>query len=116
MAKQANHTNLALVDFKGKYQLVWNSLWFDNVLIVTVPDHLSAGAKDSFVALLDYAELSLKVEKIYLLINNVRTDRDTVLKTFSYYEFFPTTDQSISILLNCCQSSSDYICLCYNYD
>jgi hypothetical protein len=71
-------------------EVPWECWMKNNNLFVDVPANLPLyGSKDSFVALLEYSEESLKVDHVVVTLSKSRPDRADLIRLFMFFGFAP---------------------------
>lgn len=66
----------------------WDAVLWDGKLIVDIPKGiLPEGSRDSFVALLEYAEEELQCSHVLVCFEKGRYDRGTLIRTFMFLGF-----------------------------
>jgi len=76
------------VSLTESIQVTWETLLVDRKLYVEVPNGiLPDGSKESFVALLEYAEDQLKCTHVVVCFKKNRTDRAALVRTFMFLGF-----------------------------
>lgn len=74
----------------GALHVLWRTMLWQNSLFVQVPEGLLPdGSKESFVALLEFAEETMKVGRVVIALNKQRKDRSTLVRTFMFFGFEP---------------------------
>lgn len=99
------------IELTDGVQVRWQCSMRDNNLYVHVPDNLPQyGSKDSFVALLEYAETDLHVSHIIVRLSKTQPDISAVIRLFMFFGFsaLPSTHSLLSLL-----PSQHCVCLAY---
>ncbi|OWR46254.1 ornithine decarboxylase antizyme 1 [Danaus plexippus plexippus] len=80
-------------------------------MYLRVPSVLSAGSKDSFVMLLDFAEERLGCSNCIICVSKNRSDRSTLLRTFMFmgFQILPPNSHQMDGI-----EHPDYLFLNYN--
>ncbi|XP_062512470.1 ornithine decarboxylase antizyme 3-like [Corticium candelabrum] len=72
----------------GRLLVQWTALLVKDELFIHVPESaVPEGGKECFVSLLDYAELDLNCQKVYVCCRKERRDRADVLRSFAFLGF-----------------------------
>lgn len=101
-----------VVDLAEGVSVPWSCRMKDNNLIVDVPLNLPQyGSRDSFVALLEYAEHGLKVEHIVVSLSKTRKDCADLIRLFMFFGFAPVAPGSTKLLVP--ESDDELIYLVY---
>jgi ornithine decarboxylase antizyme 1 len=76
------------IDVAEGINVKWNTYMVNTKLFVEVPQGvLPEGSKESFVALLEYAEFTLKCSRVIAFFNKDRNDRAALIRTFMFLGF-----------------------------
>lgn len=77
----------------------WQCRMKDNVLMVEIPVNLPVyGSKDSFITLLEYAEMGLNVSHVIVTLDRSRGDLADLMRLFMFFGFTPTSPNVISVV------------------
>ncbi|CAG9573418.1 unnamed protein product [Danaus chrysippus] len=89
----------------------WEAVVNKKSMYLRVPSVLSAGSKDSFVMLLDFAEERLGCSNCIICVSKTRSDRSTLLRTFMFmgFQILPPNSQQMDGI-----EHPDYLFLNYN--
>lgn len=101
-----------VVDLAEGVSVPWTCRMKNNNLIVEVPLNLPQyGSRDSFVALLEYAEHGLKVEHIIVSLSKTRKDCADLIRLFMFFGFAPVAPGPTKLLV--AESDDEHIYLVY---
>uniref|UniRef100_A0A8C4QXL1 Ornithine decarboxylase antizyme n=1 Tax=Eptatretus burgeri TaxID=7764 RepID=A0A8C4QXL1_EPTBU len=67
----------------------WQAIRINNSLFVEVPEYLPEGARISLAQLLEFAELKLQMEYVFVCFYKERPDTACLVRTFGYLGFQP---------------------------
>lgn len=109
-----NSSNSLLVNFKcslsDEKEVEWKTLLVNGILYVDIPSSvLPHGSRDSFVALLEFAEEKLECKKVYVCFKRNRPDRTSLMRVFMFFGFsvvppgcqqVPQNDEIMSMVYN----------------
>ncbi|XP_032525185.2 LOW QUALITY PROTEIN: ornithine decarboxylase antizyme 2 [Danaus plexippus] len=89
----------------------WEAVVKQKSMYLRVPSVLSAGSKDSFVMLLDFAEERLGCSNCIICVSKNRSDRSTLLRTFMFmgFQILPPNSHQMDGI-----EHPDYLFLNYN--
>lgn len=85
-----NVSNLSFCIRLVDQEVTWETLVIGKTMFIEIPtDILPEGSKESFVALLEYAEEVLSCTHVIVCFKKNRSDRASLIRTFMFFGFVP---------------------------
>ncbi|KAF6019043.1 hypothetical protein EB796_022644 [Bugula neritina] len=116
LSARVNSNVKFVISVSKDVDFTWQCKLLNNNLLVDIPAHLSVyGSKDSFVALLEYAETGLAVEHVIVRLIKDQKELPNAVRLFMFFGFvaLPPTHPLLSTVSG---DSTKYLHLAYKID